>query len=118
MSGLSRTILIAYLALFLFTTVAPVLLAGQNLGTAPQLGKAVQGQTAAQPEGAFLNLINWIGNVIAPIGAGLCVAMAIVHYMNGRGVARWAVAALALLLVSGLTRLLEFWIQNGQAGVN
>ena len=42
----------------------------QNLGTAPQTNVAVQGETAAQPEGAFLNFINWIGNVIAPVGAG------------------------------------------------
>ncbi len=32
----------------------------------PQTNVAVQGQTGAQPEGAFLNLVNWIGNVIAP----------------------------------------------------
>jgi hypothetical protein len=43
---------------------------GQNLGTAPQTGIAVQGETAAQPEGFFLNLVNWIANVIAPVGAG------------------------------------------------
>ncbi len=28
---------------------------------------AVQGETGAQPEGAFLNFVNWIGNVIAPV---------------------------------------------------
>jgi len=32
----------------------------QNLGTAPALNTAVQGQTGAQPEGAFLNFINWM----------------------------------------------------------
>ena len=42
----------------------------QNLGTAPAINTAVQGQTGAQPEGAFLNFINWIGNVIAPVAAG------------------------------------------------
>ena len=44
--------------------------AAQNLGAAPQFNVAVQGQTGAQPEGSFLNFINWIGNVIAPVGAG------------------------------------------------
>jgi hypothetical protein len=34
--------------------------------------------------------------------------MAVVNY--GRGVARWAIAAGGLLLVSGLTRLVEFWV--------
>ena len=97
--------------------IAAVPLIGQNLGTTPQVNKAVQGQTASQPEGAFLNLVNWIGNVIAPVGAAICVVMAVVSYTHGRGVARWAVSAAGLLMVSGLTRLIEFWIQQGQAGV-
>src|SRR5208337_2764018 len=42
----------------------------QNLGSAPASNVAVQGQSGAQPEGAFLNFINWVGNVIAPVGAG------------------------------------------------
>ena len=110
-----------FAALFLLVIVllqfSPVLALGQNLGGQPALNKAVQGQTAAQPEGAFLNLVNWVGNVIAPVGAALCVVMAIVAYTHGRGVARWAVAAAGLLAVSGLTRLIEFWINNGTAGV-
>jgi hypothetical protein len=107
----------AFLFFNLLAQFSPVLLYSQNLGGTPQINRAVQGQTAAQPEGAFLNLVNWIGNVIAPVGAALCVVMAIIHYTNGRGVARWAIAAAGLLMVSGLTRLLEFWIQQGQAGV-
>jgi hypothetical protein len=95
----------------------PVLAYAQNLGSTPQLNRAVQGQNAAQPEGALLNLVNWVGNVVAPLGAALCVVMAVISYAHGRGVARWAVAALGLLLISGLTRLLEFWINSGQAGV-
>jgi hypothetical protein len=89
----------------------------QNLGSQPAVNKAVQGQTASQPEGAFLNLVNWVGNVICPVGAALCVVMAVVNYTHGRGVARWAVAAAGLLMVSGLTRLIEFWIAQGQSGV-
>lgn len=52
----------------------------QNLGAAPQFKVAVQGQTGAQPEGAFLNFINWVGNVIAPVGAGSAVMGAIVKW--------------------------------------
>jgi hypothetical protein len=89
----------------------------QNLGTAPQTNVAAQGQTAAQPEGAFLNFINWIGNVIAPVGAGGAVVGAVVSWLNGRGVGRWLAAAAGLLAVSGVTRLIEFWITNGTAGV-
>jgi hypothetical protein len=97
--------------------VLPLVAYAQNLGAAPATGQAVQGQTAAQPEGTVLNLVNWVGNVIAPVGAALAVVMAVVAYSQGRGVARWAVTAGGLLVVSGLTRLIEFWIQNGTAGV-
>ena len=90
----------------------------QNLGTQPASGVAVQGQTAAQPEGAFLNFINWIGNVIAPVGAGGAVVGAVVSWLHGRGVGRWLAAAAGLLAVSGVTRLIEFWITNGTGGVN
>jgi hypothetical protein len=89
----------------------------QTLGSAPAFNRAVQGQTGAQPEGAFFNFINWIGNVIAPVGAGGAVFGAIVAYLSGRGAARWMIAALCLLAVSGLTRLLEFWILQGVGGV-
>jgi hypothetical protein len=90
---------------------------GQNLGGAPATGQAVQGQTAAQPEGTVLNLVNWVGNVIAPVGAALAVVMAVLAYSQGRGVMRWSVTAAGLLVISGLTRLIEFWIQNGTGGV-
>jgi hypothetical protein len=90
----------------------------QNLGATPQVNVAVQGQTGAQPEGAFLNFVNWVGNVIAPVGAGAAVLGGIVSYATGRGYMRWFGTAVGLLAVSGLTRLLEFWIQNGTGGVS
>ena len=89
----------------------------QNLGAAPQTAVAVKGETGAQPEGAFLNFINWVGNVIAPVGAGGAVLGAIVSWLTGRGFGRWLFAAAALLAVSGLTRLIEIWITNGTGGV-
>ena len=89
----------------------------QNLGASPRFNVAVQGQTGAQPEGAFLNFINWVSNVIAPVGAGGAVLGAIVAWLTGRGYGRWLFAAGALLAVSGVTRLIEFWITNGTGGV-
>lgn len=89
----------------------------QNLGSAPASNVAVQGQTGAQPEGAFLNFINWIGNVIAPVGAGGAVLGAVVSWLTGRGFGRWLFAGAALLAISGVTRLIEFWITNGTGGV-
>lgn len=89
----------------------------QNLGSAPASNVAVQGQSGAQPEGAFLNFINWVGNVIAPVGAGGAVLGAVVSWLTGRGFGRWLFAAAALLAISGVTRLIEFWITNGTGGV-
>jgi hypothetical protein len=115
--GPSTRIAALFLFLIILLQFSLLLVQAQNLGGTPATNKAVQGQTAAQPEGAFLNLVNWIGNVIAPVGAALCVVMAIINYTHGRGVARWAIAAAGLLMVSGLTRLIEFWISQGTAGV-
>ena len=105
------------IALVAFVLVVQVGLMAQNLGTAPQVNVAVQGQQATQPEGTFLNLINWIGNVIAPVGAGGAALMAIGSFAMGRGFAKWVFTAIGLLMVSGVTRLLEYWIAQGTAGV-
>ena len=112
-----RRLATAFLAGILALQLTSVMVYAQNLGSQPATGQAVQGQTAAQPEGAVLNLVNWVGNVIAPIGAALAVVMAVIAYSQGRGVMRWSVTAGGLLVVSGLTRLIEFWIQNGAGGV-
>lgn len=111
-----RVAFIGLLFIALLQLVPPMTHA-QNLGQQPATGQAVQGQTAAQPEGTVLNLVNWVGNVISPVGAALAVVMAVVSYSQGRGVARWAITAGGLLVISGLTRLIEFWIANGTAGV-
>ncbi len=114
MSDMSRRAVVAFSVLAL---VAHGVAVGQNLGAAPQTNVAVQGQTGAQPEGAFLNFVNWIGNVIAPVGAGVAVLGAVAAFATGRGVFRWLLTAAGLLAVSGLTRLIEFWIAQGGAGV-
>ena len=113
-----RSLSIAAAVGWLLVTGSFPMMLGQNLGVAPQTNVAVQGQTGAQPEGAFLNFVNWIGNVIAPVGAGLAVIGAVISYAAGRSFGRYAVAAAGLLAVSGLTRLIEFWIQQGTGGVS
>jgi hypothetical protein len=97
--------------------IYPVTIFAQNPGSAPVFDKAVQGQQATQPEGTVLNIVNWIGNVISPLLAVGAVVMAVVSYTHGRGVVRWAVTAVGLLMISGLTRLIEAWINNGTNGV-
>ena len=58
LSGTNRqraaTLLMAVLCLVVFSQAVVI---AQNLGAAPQVNVAVQGQTGAQPEGAFLNLV-------------------------------------------------------------
>ncbi len=112
-----RFLALAGLVALTWLQLVPVMSYAQNLGQQPATGQAVQGETAAQPEGTILNLVNWVGNVIAPVGAALAVVMAIVAYSQGRGVMRWSITAVGLLVVSGLTRLIEFWIANGTGGV-
>ncbi len=112
-----NTRFITILILILFVGVFGTAAHAQNLGGAPAVDKAVKGESAAQPEGTVLNIVNWVGNVIAPLLAVGCVVMAVVSYATGRGVVRWAVTAVGLLLISGLTRLIEFWIANGTSGV-
>lgn len=110
-----RTILTACVVA-LFLTQSHVL--GQNLGTTPQFNQAVQGQQGTQVEGSFLNMMNWVGNVIAPVGAGGAALMAIINFAGGRGAMKWVFTAVGLLAVSGITRLLEYWITNGTGGVS
>jgi len=43
---------------------------------------------------------------------------AVATYAAGRGAFRWLVTAAGLLAISGATRLLEFWIAQGGAGVS
>ena len=106
------------LALVLFVgaaVVAPAASVAQNLGTAPATGQAVQGQTAAQPEGAFLNAVNWVCNVICPVGAGIAVVATVLQWRSGRSWLPSALTAGGLICVSGILRLIEFFIQQGQA---
>jgi hypothetical protein len=115
---IKRRAAVVLAAVVLLVAGAQAVALAQNMGAAPQVNVAVQGQTGAQPEGAFLNLVNWIGNVIAPVGAGLALAAGLVAYMSGRGAMRYVIAALGCLAISGVTRLLEFWIQQGGGGVS
>ena len=101
-----------------FLSVGTPFLWAQTLGTAPVFNTAVPGQTGAQPEGAFKNFVDWICNVVAPIGAGGAVFGAVVAFMSGRTFGRWLLASAMLLAISGVTRLIEFWITQGVGGVS
>jgi hypothetical protein len=111
-----KAVLLSLLVIVLLQ-LYPLAAFAQNPGSAPVFNKAVQGQQATQPEGTVLNVVNWVGNVISPLLAVGCVVMALISYTNGRGVMRWVVTAIGLLMISGLTRLIESWINSGTGGV-
>src|SRR5256885_15357078 len=86
-----RRFALLYLLAIVSLQLSPLMSYAQNLGQQPATGQAVQGQTAAQPEGTVLNLVNWVGNVIAPVGAALAVVMAVVADLQGGGAVGWGV---------------------------
>lgn len=94
--------------------MTPATALAQNDGKTAAFGQAVQGQSAAQPEGAFLNAMNWLGNVICPIAAAGTLAATIIQYRAGRGWVPSLVTTGGLLGVSGGIRLLEYFVTNGQ----
>ena len=95
--------------------LAPCASLAQNLGNTPATGRAVQGQTASQPEGAFLNAVNWLCKVICPVGAGIAVVATILQWRSGRSWLPSAMTAGGLICVSGILRLIEYFIAQGQA---
>ncbi|HVC48002.1 MAG TPA: hypothetical protein VND90_12205 [Terracidiphilus sp.] len=95
--------------------VAAAAMVTQNPETALATGHAVQGQAAAQPEGAFLNAVNWVCNVICPVAAGIAVVATILRWRSGRSLLPSAMTAGGLICVSGILRLIEYFIAQGQA---
>lgn len=103
----------------LFTLLAlPMAGIAQNLGTAPAVGKAVQGQQATQVEGAVLNVVNWVCNVICPVIAAGCFVSAAFKYQAGRPHMSSVVGGGIFLAVSAVTRLIEYFIAQGTSGVS
>ena len=96
---------------------APAAAVAQNLGQEPAVGVAVQGETAAQPEGTLLNAMNWLGNVICPVAAGGTLVGTVAKATTGGKWVPWAVGTGGLLSVSGGLRLMEYFIMNGRGGV-
>src|ERR1039458_7375553 len=63
----------------------------------------------------LLNLANWMGNVMLPIGAGLILACGIYQFSKGQELERYIYGAMAALLGSGLLRLAEVISQQNGA---
>ena len=109
---------IAYLVLIIGLVLSgPVVALAQTSGNAPVFNATVQGESANTVEGTFANVVNYIGNVICPLGAGLGVVGTIIQAKNGKSWLPPAITTGALLGVSGVTRLIESMVQNGQSAV-
>ena len=55
----------------------------------------------------LLNLANWTGNVVLPIGAGLILACGIYQFSKGQELEKYVYGAMGALMGSGLLRLAE-----------
>ena len=64
------------------------------------------------------NLTNWTGNVIMPTLAALFFALGVLRYAHGQAHTYAPWAGFLCLMVSGVTRLIEFWIPQGGGGVS
>jgi hypothetical protein len=98
-------------------SLGPAMAIAQSTGAAPVFNATVQGQSASTVEGTFANVVNYVGNVICPIGAALMVAATVVQVKSGKSWVPTGVTAGGLLAVSGITRLIETMVQNGQSAV-
>jgi hypothetical protein len=96
----------------------PAAIVAQQSGDAPVLGKAVQGQSAAGIEGTVETGINYVSNVIGPLTAGGFFLHAVYANHQGRGAMKSALTGVGVLGVSQATRLAEWFVNTGQAGVH
>lgn len=96
---------------------ASAIASAQTSGAEPTFNATVQGESASTVEGTLANVVNYVGNVICPIGAGLMVAATVVEVKRGKSWVPPAVTAGGLLAVSGITRLIESMVLNGQSAV-
>jgi uncharacterized membrane protein YebE (DUF533 family) len=101
---------IALIFMFGAVTIGPVMAIAQSTGSAPVFNATVQGQSASTVEGTF-------GNVICPVGAAVMVAVCVMQIKSGKGWVGSAITAGGLLAVSGITRLLETMVTNGQSAL-
>jgi hypothetical protein len=109
-------VMAAHLLLAFF--LMPAAMVAQQSGNAPVLGKAVQGQSAMGIEGTVETAINYVSNVIGPLTAGGFFLHAVYANHQGKGALKSVVTGLGVLGVSQATRLAEFFVNTGQAGVH
>lgn len=97
----------------------PAVMHAQTSGdNGPVTGKVAPGQTAAVVEGTTESALNYGANVIFPLLTVAFLGWMIFCIRTGRG---WVVSlccAVGCLVLSGLTRLLEYHVQQGAQGIH
>lgn len=109
----------AYLAIVVAAVVLwPACVLAQQSGDGPVMGRAVQGQNAAGIEGTLETGINYVSNVLGPLAAGGFLLHGMVAWHNGGRPMKSVLTGVGLLGVSQALRLVEWFVQSGQAGVH
>jgi hypothetical protein len=97
----------------------PAVIQAQTSGDAgPVVGKVAPGQSAAVPEGTAESVLSYLANVIFPLLTVGFLAYVVFALKTGRGWLVGAVCAVCCLMLSGLTRLLEYHVMQGAAGIH
>lgn len=112
--NISKNMLMAIGAIFFLSLcIAPASVFAQTNGSGgPMLGVTVPGQTAATPQMTLMNAINWVGNVAAPIAAGATTVATVVQWKTGRGWVPMAATTAGLVSISGILRMVEYFVQQ------
>ena len=100
-------------------------LAALSVSALNQLAIVFMSQSADgdQYYNGILTLVNWVGNVVLPLYAGVEVVQALLAYMSTsalRAKEQWIrhlTTAIGCLCVSALSRLLEYFIAQGANGL-
>lgn len=71
--------------------------------------------SVTDPGAAILLLVNWLGNVIMPIMAGLFLAIGVYKYSKGESIERTVAGCMVAVSISGLTRLAEYFVATAPA---
>ena len=97
----------------------PAVMHAQTSGdNGPVTGKVAPGQSAAVVEGTTESVLNYAANTIFPLLTVAFLGYVVVAIKTRRGWVVGGVCAAACLLLSGLTRLLEYHVTQGAAGIH
>jgi hypothetical protein len=116
LKGLSAAVLFCFGLLLI---AQPAVMHAQTSGdNGPVTGKVAPGQTAAVVEGTTESVLNYAANTIFPLLTVAFLGYVVFAIKTGRGWVVGGVCAVACLLLSGLTRLLEYHVTQGAAGIH